>query len=223
VEQAFTALKEIALRMPYWEECAVLLGIVYLLLAMRQHLWCWYAAFASTTIYAFLFWDVNLLMESALQIYYLAMAVYGWLQWREKGSSVNTIENNSENKSTSLKISTWTGKQHGLAIGATLLLSYVSGELLANNTDAARPFIDSFTTWGAVLTTYMVTKKVLENWIYWFVIDGICIFLYLDRGLHPTAALFLAYEVIVVFGYIKWRAEWQKENPEPQSARSDAF
>jgi len=210
VEQAYNALREVALRMPYWEECAVLLGIVYLLLAMRQHLWCWYAAFASTTIYAFLFWDVNLLMESALQIYYLAMAIYGWYQWRRKDSN--------NNNTVSLEISTWTGKQHGLAIGTTLLLSYVSGQLLANNTDAARPFIDSFTTWGAVLTTYMVTKKVLENWIYWFVIDGICIFLYLDRGLHPTAALFLAYEVIVIFGYLKWRVEWQKQNSMPQHA-----
>jgi len=210
VEQAYNALREVALRMPYWEECAVLLGIVYLLLAMRQHLWCWYAAFASTTIYAFLFWDVNLLMESALQIYYLAMALYGWHQWRRKDSN--------NNKTVSLEISTWTGTQHGFAIGTTILLSYVSGQLLASNTDAARPFIDSFTTWGAVLTTYMVTKKVLENWIYWFVIDGICIFLYLDRGLHPTAALFLAYEVIVVFGYFKWRAEWQKQNSMTQHA-----
>jgi len=215
VEQAFNALRELALRMPYWEECAVLLGIVYLLLAMRQHLWCWYAAFASTSIYAFLFWDVNLLMESALQIYYLAMALYGWQQWRKRDS----IENNT----VSLAISTWTTKQHGLAIAATLVLSYLSGQLLADNTDAARPFIDSFTTWGAVLTTYMVTKKVLENWIYWFVIDGICIFLYLDRGLHPTAALFLAYEIIVIFGYLKWRAEWREQNPAPQNARSEAL
>ncbi len=215
MEQAFSSLRELALRMPYWEECAVLLGIVYLLLAMRQHLWCWYAAFASTSIYAFLFWDVNLLMESALQIYYLAMALYGWQQWRKKDS----IENNT----VSLAISTWTTKQHGLAIAATLVLSYLSGQLLADNTDAARPFIDSFTTWGAVLTTYMVTKKVLENWIYWFVIDGICIFLYLDRGLHPTAALFLAYEIIVIFGYLKWRAEWREQNPELRNARSEAL
>jgi len=215
VEQVFNTLRELALRMPYWEECAVLLGIVYLLLAMRQHLWCWYAAFASTSIYAFLFWDVNLLMESALQIYYLAMALYGWQQWSKKDS----IENNT----VSLAISTWTTKQHGLAISATLVLSYLSGQLLADNTDAARPFIDSFTTWGAVLTTYMVTKKVLENWIYWFVIDGICIFLYLDRGLHPTAALFLAYEIIVIFGYLKWRAEWQEQNSVPQSSRSEAL
>jgi len=215
VEQVFNTLRELALRMPYWEECAVLLGIVYLLLAMRQHLWCWYAAFASTSIYAFLFWDVNLLMESALQIYYLAMALYGWQQWRKRDS----IENNT----VSLAISTWTTRQHGLAISATLVLSYLSGQLLADNTDAARPFIDSFTTWGAVLTTYMVTKKVLENWIYWFVIDGICIFLYLDRGLHPTAALFLTYEIIVIFGYLKWRAEWQEQNSVPQSSRSEAL
>jgi len=68
--------------MPSWELLAVLLGIIYLLAAVREYLWCWYAAFASTLIYLFLFWDVRLLMESGLQLYYLVMAVYGWWSWR---------------------------------------------------------------------------------------------------------------------------------------------
>ena len=60
-----------------WEALAVALGIVYLLGAMRESLWCWIAAFLSTLIYLFLFWHANLPMESGLQLYYLAMAVYG--------------------------------------------------------------------------------------------------------------------------------------------------
>jgi nicotinamide mononucleotide transporter len=64
--------------MSAWEALAVVLGILYLLLAVRENILCWYAAFASSLIFLFLFWDVELLMESALQVYYLVMAVYGW-------------------------------------------------------------------------------------------------------------------------------------------------
>ena len=77
-----TALVQAAQAMSVWEACAVVLGVAYLLLAMRESLWCWYAAFISTAIFLVLFWDVGLLMESALQVYYLGMAVYGWWQWQ---------------------------------------------------------------------------------------------------------------------------------------------
>ena len=86
-----------------------------------------------------------------------------------------------------------------------LLISLVSGALLHRYSAAALPFLDSFTTWGSVLTTFMVARKVLENWIYWIVIDATSIVLYLDRGLYLYAGLFVAYLVIAVFGYFNWR------------------
>ncbi|MEP5763223.1 MAG: nicotinamide riboside transporter PnuC [Halieaceae bacterium] len=179
--------------MPGWEAAAVVLGIAYLLLAVREKISCWYAAFASTLIYLFLFWDVNLLMESALQLYYLVMAVYGWWQWQHGGNNDST-----------LPISRWQPRQHGLAIAAILLVSASSGYLLQEYSTAALPFLDSFTTWGAVLTTWMVARKILENWLYWLVIDSVSIYLYLDRELYLTAALFAAYIVIAVFGFLAW-------------------
>ena len=99
----------------------------------------------------------------------------------------------------------WHWPQHVAALAVITGAALVSGYLLAANTEAALPYLDSFTTWGAVVTTFMVARKVLENWIYWFVIDGVSIFLYIDRGLYLTAALFVAYTVIVVFGFIAWR------------------
>ena len=50
-----------------------------------------------------------------------------------------------------------------------------------------------------------VARKVLENWIYWFVIDAVSIGLYVNRELYFTAALFVAYLVMIVFGYLSWR------------------
>ena len=64
------------------EAAAVALGVAYLLLAVRQNILCWHAAFLSTAISVWLFWNVSLLMESGLNVYYMAMAVYGWHQWK---------------------------------------------------------------------------------------------------------------------------------------------
>jgi len=110
--------------MSFWELAAVVLGIAYLLLAMKENILCWYAAFFSTLIFTFLFWDASLLMESALQIYYLGMAVYGWYQWQHG-------EQNDDRDNTELAISRWSLRQHLTAIGTTLALTTVSGYLLS--------------------------------------------------------------------------------------------
>ena len=184
-----------------WEAVAVALGIAYLLLAVRESILCWYAAFVSTAIFLVLFWDVNLLMESGLQVYYLGMAVYGWWQWTHGGGEEGE-----------LPISRWPVRYHLLAVGGVVLISLASGLLLNEYTSAALPFLDSFTTWGAVLTTWMVARKLLENWLYWLVIDSVSIYLYLDRELYLTAGLFAVYLVIVVFGYFKWLQHYRSQS-----------
>jgi len=183
-----------------WELVAVVLALAYLILAMQQRIECWYAALVSTGIYMFLFWEVNLLMESVLQIYYLLMAVYGWYQWRV-----------ADRSQTSTPIQCWSAVQHGCALLVVLVLTLISGYLLQLNSNAAWPYVDSFTTWGSVLTTYMVTKKVLENWLYWLLIDSVSIVLYVDRELYLTALLFAFYLVIVCFGYINWRRSFRRQ------------
>ena len=75
------------------------------------------------------------------------------------------------------------------------------------------PYLDSFTTWGAVLTTYMVAKKVLENWLYWLVIDTVAIYLYLDRELYLTALLMVIYVVLALFGFKMWLKTYQQQKP----------
>ncbi|MEM9056647.1 MAG: nicotinamide mononucleotide transporter family protein, partial [Pseudomonadota bacterium] len=74
---------------------------------------------------------------------------------------------------------------------------------------------DSLTTWGAVVTTWMVTAKILENWLYWVVIDLASIYLYLERGLLQTAGLFVLYVVLAIGGYLLWRADWRERRAEP--------
>jgi len=192
--------------MSLWELAAVLLAIAYLLLAVREQLLCWYCAFISTAIYTAIFWDVNLLMDSALNVYYMAMAVFGWYQWKYGGRSHNSGNENGDG----VGIASLSRLQHVIIIVSIALLSLISGYLLSEHSEAAWPYVDSFTTWASVITTYLVARKYLENWLYWIVIDSVSVPLYLDRGLNLTALLFAAYAVIAIAGYFSWKAHYQR-------------
>ncbi|MFT6316316.1 MAG: nicotinamide mononucleotide transporter [Candidatus Azotimanducaceae bacterium] len=183
------------------ELVAVLLAVAYLLLAVREDPRCWYAAFASTMIFLVLFWQVKLYMESVLQVYYLGMAVYGWYQWRQP---------NDGQAPTSIQ--TWPWSRHALVILAVAGLSALSGFLLERYTDAQSPYLDAFTTWASVVTTYMVTRKVLENWAYWLLIDSLSIYLYLDRALYFTSLLFAVYIIIIFFGWYRWQQRYHQQH-----------
>jgi len=184
----------------HWEVMAVVFAIAYLLFAIRESIWCWPAALVNAGIYVFLFFDVNLYMESALQIFYIAMAIYGWIIWRHHADS-----------SMDLHISTWTIKQHLLALILIAVLVTGTALSLENNTDAAYPWLDSFTTWGAVITTWMVARKILENWIYWLVIDSVSIYLYIQRDLYLTALLFAVYIILCFVGFYQWHKTYKVE------------
>ena len=184
--------------MSLMEVTAVIFAMAYLLLAVRENVLCWLFAFLSTAIYTVLFWDVSLLMESALNVYYMAMAVYGWYQWTRGGT-------NGDDQPHALAVRSMAAKQHVMVIVAIAGLTIVSGYLLSEHSGAAWPYVDSFTTWASVITTYLVARKFLQNWLYWIVIDTVSVPLYIDRGLNLTALLFVTYVVIAVVGYFKWR------------------
>ena len=180
-----------------WELIAVFPAILYLLFAMRENILCWPAALISTAIYTWLFFSVTLFMESLLQIYYMGMAIYGWYAWTRK-----------DERGDELAISSWSVRQHLLALTLIFVLTAASATLL-ENTSASYPWLDSFTTWSAVLTTWMVTRKVLENWLYWIVINSVSIYLYLSKDLYPTALLFGLYIILSITGYLLWKKHYR--------------
>lgn len=185
-----------SLRALAWlEPLAVCLALAYLLLAARENILCWYCAFVSSLLYAFIFWDVNLPMDAGLSVFYVLMALVGWWQWTQGGR-----------RHAGVVIHSWPVWVHGLCLLALLAAAALNAWLLELlYPQAARPFVDSFTTWASVFNTFLVVRKVLENWLWWVLIDGVYVWLYLDRGLALTALLNLAYVVIVVFGYLSWR------------------
>ena len=186
------------LQVNWFEIVAAILAIAYLILAMLQDIRCWVAWIISSLMYFFVMYSANLYMEALLQIFYIFIGLYGLYQWRFKAD-----------KKDALKITTWSVKNHLIVISALVFLTSLSGYFLMIYTAAASPFIDAFTTWGAIAASYLVAKKILENWFYWFVIDFVSVFLFISRELYPTALLFIVYLVLVVIGYSAWRKSWQ--------------
>ena len=175
------------------ESTAVIFAILYLILAVKQNILCWTAGIISSVLYFFIMQKAGLYMEAYLQVFYVVMGIYGWSQWSASNAS-----------NPSFIVNTWSKYQHMITISIILVLSLLSGFLLERYTDAALPFLDALVSWGAVVATYMVAKKLLENWIYWFVIDATSIFLFIERGLWLSAILFATYLVIIFFGYQSW-------------------
>ena len=175
------------------ESLAVILGILYLILAAKEDVKCWYAALISSLLFIYTMYQADLIMQSLLQVFYVIMAVYGWLQWSDKA-----------NKKFVLRIKRWRKINHLYAFILIVSLSILSGIFLQKFIESKFPFLDALTTWGAIITTYMVAKKIIENWIYWFVINSISIYLFILRELYLTSALFFIYLIIIIFGYNSW-------------------
>ena len=174
---------------------AVIFALLYLFLAMKQNIACWYAAFISTLIYIIIYWDVSLYMESLLNLYYLLMAIYGWMNWNKKSQ----IDKNY--------VISWSYQNHIVVILLILILTVISGFSL-QKTDAVYPYLDSFTTWASVITTFMVAQKILSNWIFWIIINSVAIFLNFDRELYLTVILLMTYQVMSIYGYYQWRKSY---------------
>ena len=140
-------------------------------------------------------------MEAVLNLFYLAMAVYGWHTWKSGRSAERE-----------LPVVVWSRKVHFLALAIVIAVSLGSGFLLDTRTDAAFPYVDSLTSWGAVWATYLVARKVLENWWYWLVIDATMIFVFWAKGLELTAVLYFLYLLLIPIGLLSWTRSYRETN-----------
>ncbi len=175
------------------EIVAAVLAILYLLLAIGQRRSCWVAAFTSSALYVIVMFHARLYMESVLNAFYAAIAVYGWWQWSRRSNEANR------------GVQRWPIGRHVFGFLGVVVCSLCSAYFLRRYTPAAWPFVDSMVTWSSAFATYLVAVKVYENWHWWLVIDSVAIFVYFRRELYPTMLLFGVYLVMIGFGLREWR------------------
>ncbi|MCK5905328.1 MAG: nicotinamide mononucleotide transporter [Gammaproteobacteria bacterium] len=178
-----------------WEVVATIFGIIYVVLAAKESAWCWPAGFAGTLIYTVLFWNGQLPMQAVLNFYYMGMAVYGFILWTRKAKEEEDF-----------LVSTLPLMKHGMIILVGLLLSLSIGYYLISFTETKLPYLDATVMIFSVIATWLLAQKILENWLYWIIIDSASILLFWQTGYYVTIILFIVYTVLAVYGYKSWRA-----------------
>jgi len=176
------------------EASAVALNTVYVILAVKEKILCWPFGILASLISIWLFIQIGLFAEAILFIYYVLMGLYGWWSWSQ-----------GRTEGGELDIRTWKYSRHIAIILTGILFSFLLGATLSEWTTAKSPYFDSFTTIFSFIATWLTARKLLENWIYWIIIDLATIFLYASKDIFLYAALSLVYTFMAIYGLIEWR------------------
>lgn len=185
--------------MNYLEMVGTGIGIVYLYLEYRASAWLWVASIAMPAIYLAVYYEAGLYADFGISIYYILASVYGLICWLRKA------KNHTSEQPEPLKI-TRTPKSLYLLLAIAFLFIFIAvGYTLSRWTDSNVPWADAFTTALSIVAMWMLARKYVEQWLVWIAADVACAVLYAYKDLWFTSGLYLAYAVIAVLGYRKWK------------------
>lgn len=170
-----------------------ILSLIYLYLSIRQKVSLWIFGFLASALYVVVFFDSKLYADMSLQLYYLVVSVYGWINWK-RGKEEKELPATVTTKKMWLKLAL-----------ATVAIYFIYYFVLLYFTDSTIPKSDSLVGALSIIATWMLARKLIENWLVWIVADALCVGLYIYKGLYPTVILFVIYTVMAVVGYFQWR------------------
>ena len=181
------------------EILGVIFSIAYLIFSINQNILLWPLGIISALLYMVVFYQSKFYADMGLNGYYVVISIYGWILWR-KGSGES---------GTGLPVSR-IGKRHALILFLITAIAFAGiGVILDRFADTPVPYWDAFTTALSFTATWMLARKILENWILWIIVDAVSMALYLYRGLYPTLFLFAIYTTMAVIGYLKWKQSYK--------------
>ena len=181
------------------EWAAVITGFLCIYLAAKESIWNWPVSIISVVAYGLLFFREAMYGDMTLQIYFLFTAVYGWYFWIRK-----KVEQHRP-------ISRLTAKQWFLAILFIPLLSILLGWFMDRFTNSNVPYADGFCTAISFTAQFLLTRKILENWLLW-VFANICyVPLFIYKNLNLSALLYLVLIIIAFNGYLNWRKTYREQ------------
>lgn len=175
------------------EWLGVLTSIAYVVLAAQSKRSCWYMAFVSSVCYCFLSFQAQLYVDSVLNSFYAIMAIAGWISWNKSGDL--------------LRIAHKKLRFHALIISCALVGGGLLGWVLSQYTTQRFPYLESISFLLSISATWMITKKIIDNWLYFVVIDTVMVFIYFNRGYALTSVLFILYTLLAINGYLQWKKQ----------------
>lgn len=174
-------------------------GFICIYLAAKENIWNWPVSIISVVAYSFVFYENKLYGDTGLQLYFLATAFYGWYFWLRKKQT-------DDKPITSISAKHWLFIAGGVAV-LTFLLSFY----LKKYTDTDVPYADAFCTAMSFTAQLMMTRKILQNWILWVIVDICYVPLYFHKHLALTAVLYFVLIILAFMGYLDWKKTYREQ------------
>jgi nicotinamide mononucleotide transporter len=185
-------------------------ALVYVILAAIENVWCWLFGILSSALSVYLCYAGHLFLESGLQVFYVFIGIYGWYEWLYGAANRPSLKDNKYNEQlrpskselhiisfSLLKIS------YLILIGCVIWIPF--GYIAHNYSTQVYPYLDAFITAFSIVATWMTAKKIIQNWIFWLIIDALAIVLYGSRGYYLIALLYAIYTILSIIGYLQWK------------------
>ena len=183
------------------EILGTILGLVYILLSVKQRIFTWPTGIISSILFVIVFFQAQIYANALLQFYYVGIGFYGWYYW---------LKGKRESPEGHLPVRRMSPSL-GIKLGAILVpLTGTIYYILSEYTDSPVPLMDASTTALSILATWLMARKILFNWIIWIIADFAAAGLYIYRGLIPTSLLYLVYTVLAFYGYFEWKKSVEK-------------
>lgn len=185
------------------------LALIYVILAAIENVWCWIFGIISSALSVYLCYTGHLFLESGLQVFYVFIGIYGWYEWlygsTNPSSQINADEKLQPTQKTELHIVSFSVSKTGylILIGSVIWIPF--GYIAHHYSTQIYPYLDAFITAFSIVATWMAAKKILQNWIFWIVIDALAIILYGAREYYLIAVLYGIYTILSLIGYIQWK------------------
>ncbi len=182
------------------ELLGAILGLAYILFSIKQHILTWPTGLLTSLLYIVVFFQSGFYADMGLQVYYVAISIYGWYFWlrgsNKKAASGETVRPGKIPKKALI-----------YSIFATIAIYFGLLFILLNFTDSTVPYMDSLTTALSITATWMLAKKYIEHWLIWIFVDLLSAGLYAYKELWPTVVLFVVYTLMAVLGYKEWKKD----------------
>jgi nicotinamide mononucleotide transporter len=138
-------------------------------------------------------YEAQLYIETGLQVFYVFMGITGWFEWK---SGQATESNKPRN---------WNNGEAVLFFAICSSSSLIAGFFFSHYTETSQPWLDAGIASFSIGCTLLVVKKIIQNWPLWILIDLAAAFLYYQRSLKLSAALYMLYCLLAIMGWIKWK------------------
>lgn len=175
------------------EWIASICGFICVYLVIKRNIWCFFFGLIQVSLYSWIFFNVKLYSDMLLHVFYVGFQIYGWFIWSKSSDQTGHIQ-----------VLAGSPKEYALWFTAGIAATFAVGTYMASNTDASFPYVDAFTTCMSLIAQWLLSHKKLLNWTFWILVDIVAIWIYWQKGLYPTSALYLCFLMMACYGQWQW-------------------